>query len=134
MLIIDDNEALGELTKLIFEQLGQVVYTATTGAQGRRLLQQLQPDVVVCDVNLPDESGYDLLSKVRAKLGASHPPFVFLTGGPGIDTDSCRRLGAAAVLPKPYPMRELSKLVGMLHLHPHATAVPMQNAFLKLSM
>ena len=115
VLIIDDNEALAELAKLMLEQLGQVVHTATTGAQGRRLMERVQPDVVVCDINLPDETGYDVLAGLRATPGASQPPCVFLSGSCGIDTDRCQRLGAAAVLTKPCPLSALSKLVSFLH-------------------
>ena len=115
VLIIDDNEALAELAKLMLEQLGQVVHTASTGAQGRRLMERLQPDVVVCDINLPDETGYDVLANLRSTPGASQPPFVFLSGSGGIDTDRCERLGAAAVVTKPCPLRSLSKLIAFLH-------------------
>jgi CheY-like chemotaxis protein len=116
VLVIDDNEALTELAQLILGRLGREVFTAHTGAEGLTQLEQVQPDVVICDINLPDETGYDVLATLRANPGASLPPFIFMSGGPDIDTERCRSLGAAAVVAKPCPFAEIDRLVGSLKM------------------
>ena len=114
VLIIDDNEPLLELAQLVLEREGRTVFTATTGAQGRELAARFQPDVVLCDLNLPDESGCDVLAALRTTFGPALPPFVFLTGELDPEGGQARRPGVAAVLTKPCRMAELSGLVGQL--------------------
>jgi CheY-like chemotaxis protein len=119
VLFIDDNEALTELARAILGRLGREVHTAATGAEGRDRLQRIHPDVVICDINLPDGLGYEVLAAMRREAD-SNPPFIFMSGGPDIDTERCRRLGAVAIVAKPCPFAELDQLIDQLHVVPGA--------------
>lgn len=67
VLLIDDHAMVREgLERMMHGQADiQVVGAAATGAEGLRRIADLQPDVVLCDLQLPDMSGVDVISRVR---------------------------------------------------------------------
>jgi CheY-like chemotaxis protein len=75
--VADDREMLVAL----FEKSGAQVSAAASAREATEILERAIPDVVVCDVGLPDEDGHELMSRIRA-LGvekASRVPAVALT-------------------------------------------------------
>ena len=80
ILIIDDEVGLTRLLKLNLEQTGAYeVRTENLGSQGVAAARAFKPDLILCDVIMPDLEGSDLVSQLKAdpELGAT--PFVFLT-------------------------------------------------------
>lgn len=67
VLIVDDHPMFREGVKAIVESNGEfrVAGEAGTAGDGLRLAQQLQPDLMVLDISLPDESGIKLARKIR---------------------------------------------------------------------
>lgn len=65
ILIIDDEEQLRKLLARIIGLEGYEVVTASDCASGLKMVQQQQPDVVLCDVKLPDGSGVELVGKIK---------------------------------------------------------------------
>jgi DNA-binding NarL/FixJ family response regulator len=60
-LIVDDNRPFLDAARLLLEREGMaVVGVATTGAEAMELEEELRPDVVLVDIRLGDESGFDL--------------------------------------------------------------------------
>jgi DNA-binding NarL/FixJ family response regulator len=60
-LIVDDNQAFLDAARLLLEREGvAVVGLATTSAEALRLEEELRPDVVLVDIRLGDESGFEL--------------------------------------------------------------------------
>jgi DNA-binding NarL/FixJ family response regulator len=60
-LIVDDNQPFLDAARLLLEREGvAVVGVATTGAEALRLEEEFRPDVVLVDIRLGDESGFDL--------------------------------------------------------------------------
>ena len=76
-LVVDDEPALGELLSTVLRYEGWEVETATAGQPALRAARTRPPDVVVLDVMLPDMSGLEVLSRLRAL----HPdvPVLLLT-------------------------------------------------------
>lgn len=68
VLIIDDEEKLRSLLVRIIRLEGFAVTEASTVKAGLKLLEKEQPDVILCDVKLPDGNGVDLVSLIRSKL------------------------------------------------------------------
>jgi DNA-binding NtrC family response regulator len=67
VLIVDDEPSITQTLGAFFERSGgHVVTTAHTGAEGLALFQRTRPDLVLLDVRLPDMSGFDVLSRIRA--------------------------------------------------------------------
>jgi len=66
VLVVDDHEDTRELVAAALGQLGAKVLTARDAPEGLALLRERRPDVLLCDLEMPGESGYELVEKVRA--------------------------------------------------------------------
>src|SRR5262245_37159328 len=81
LLVVDDDEdVLGALrTKL--ERTGRYdVLTATSGKSALLRLRERRPDLIVCDIDMPDMDGGALAAKLRADRTTGALPLVFLSG------------------------------------------------------
>jgi CheY-like chemotaxis protein len=68
-LIVDDNRHFAKVARRLLERQGiAVLATASTGAEAISLVRELQPDLVILDIDLGAESGFD----VARQLGADH--------------------------------------------------------------
>jgi signal transduction histidine kinase/ActR/RegA family two-component response regulator len=108
ILIIDDNVPGVEALQCLLELEGHVVFVATSAAEGEAAVKRLSPDVVLLDINLPDESGLVLVRRLRA----CSPPCtcaVFALTGWGTDDDRQRSLDAGCDdhLTKPITIEKL---------------------------
>jgi PAS domain S-box-containing protein len=65
VLVIEDNLDAAEMLMSLIELEGHVVKVANDGAAGIRIARELRPDVVLCDLGLPDMSGYDVARELR---------------------------------------------------------------------
>jgi DNA-binding response OmpR family regulator len=66
VLIIDDDLALCESLKLILEPKDFIVASASNGADGIRLCQEWQPDIVVLDLLMPGMDGWEVAARIRS--------------------------------------------------------------------
>ena len=77
VLIVDDDPGFRRLATLFLQEEGaDVVGAAADGATGARQARELDPDVVLLDVNLTEESGFEVARRIVAAPGA---PAVVLT-------------------------------------------------------
>ena len=68
-LIVDDNQPFLDAARLLLEREGlAVVGTATTSAQALRLEEELRPEVVLVDIRLGEESGFDLARRLSGTV------------------------------------------------------------------
>ncbi len=105
LLMIDDDTSLNELLVEYFDGFGHKLTTAATAADGRRLLRQDDPDLLILDVMLPDANGMELCRTIRAE---SDIPIVMLTArGDVPDRVLGLEFGADDYIPKPFEPREL---------------------------
>ena len=59
ILLLEDDRNLNRGITLTLEKEGYQVFSAFSAAQGERLFEEQQVDLVICDINLPDGSGLD---------------------------------------------------------------------------
>lgn len=105
VLIVDDDENLQPLLGYLLESEGYVADIAGSGQEMHALLQKGQPDLVVLDLNLPDESGLALARQLRAR---SDVPIIVLTGSHDRnDLMAALELGVDDFITKPFEPREL---------------------------
>ena len=105
ILLIDDDEKLGGLLGNYFERFDLDLIAATHPADGLELLKKEEPDLVILDVMLPDQDGFEVCRKIRK---SSAVPIVMLTArGEVTDRIVGLELGADDYLPKPFEPREL---------------------------
>lgn len=105
LLIIDDDQELCELLQEYLGAEGFVVETAHTAAQGLVRARTLEPALIILDVMLPGESGFEVLRALRLE---SQVPVLMLTArGDDVDRIVGLEMGADDYLAKPFNPREL---------------------------
>ncbi len=105
ILVIEDDEEVARLERVVLERAGYDVRHAPTGAEGLELAESFRPDVVILDVGLPDISGLD----VCTTLSNSNNAFVLMVSGHSREQDILLGLGLGAddYITKPFSGNEL---------------------------
>jgi CheY-like chemotaxis protein len=102
ILLIEDNDGLRPLLRITLEVAGHEVAEACNGDEGLRLYRECPPDVVVCDLFMPEKDGLETIRELRAsgdvKIIAISGDGMMASGGM---LDIARALGAAKTLSKP---------------------------------
>lgn len=112
VLIIEDNEDVRENTADILELAGYNVTTAENGKIGVKTANQLLPQVIVCDIMMPELDGYEVLQALGQNPKTSSIPFIFLTAKTEkIDMRKGMNLGADDYLTKPFTEKELLEAI-----------------------
>jgi CheY-like chemotaxis protein len=65
LLVVDDDADVRELLALVLQQEGAVVTTAASGREALEAMETLPQDILISDIAMPQENGYQLLKKVR---------------------------------------------------------------------
>ena len=97
VLVIEDNEDVAETLTMLLEELGHRVSLARTGRNGVALVQQKEPDVVLCDIGLPGMDGLEVCRQIRALPIKTRPIMVAVTGW-GQDADRRKRAKRASTI------------------------------------
>ncbi|WP_160287575.1 two-component system response regulator RssB [Pseudomonas knackmussii] len=100
LLIIDDDEVVRESLAAYLEDSGFKVLQATNGQQGLQIFQHELPDLVVCDLRMPQMDGLELIRRV-GDMAVEIPVIVLSGAGVMSDVVEALRLGAADYLIKP---------------------------------
>lgn len=108
ILVIDDNLDIRENTAEILELAGYKTFTAENGKRGVEIALQERPDLIVCDIMMPELDGYGVLHLVRKNADIEHIPFVFLTAKTErSDFRKGMEMGADDYITKPFEEIEL---------------------------
>lgn len=112
ILAIDDEATILDLVQAFLENDDHEVILAHNGQEGVSKAQSFLPDLIICDVQMPDLTGFEVLQAVRGHEDLLRVPFVFLTGLD--DMKHLRQgmnLGADDYLTKPFSYKDLSEAV-----------------------
>jgi CheY-like chemotaxis protein len=108
--LIDDNEDAADTLRDLLELEGDDVHVANEGLLGIDLARALDPDVVVCDVGLPDLDGFEVARRLRA--AGSKATLIALTGyATSQDVQQALAAGFDHHLAKPADLATLSSLL-----------------------
>lgn len=108
LLLIDDDPNLILLVKDYLEFRGYEVVTAGNGREALGVLGSLVPDMIICDVMMPEMDGYDFVEQVRQDPGKSWIPILFLSAkGQSQDRVKGLTTGADVYMVKPFEPEEL---------------------------
>ncbi len=108
ILVIEDHDQMRKNLVTILSMEGYAVLEAADGMTGLGLAQDEKPDLVVCDVSMPDVDGHEVLRSMRADRSISGTPFIFLTArGKRDDQRAGMNLGADDYLVKPVEADDL---------------------------
>jgi DNA-binding response OmpR family regulator len=107
LLLIDDEKPLLQNLKQILEFQNFEVITAGNGLEGFEQYEKEKPDLVICDIMMPDMDGYGFIKKLRLK-GYTDTPFIFLTAKSEYDDlRTGMNIGADDYLLKPIKSSQL---------------------------
>jgi two-component system response regulator CpxR len=107
LLIIDDDVKLSDMLVEYLAAEGLTVSTAASGTQGLREAKRSDYDLIILDVMLPGQSGFDVLKELR-KSGRQTPVLMLTARGDDVDRIVGLEMGADDYLPKPFNPRELA--------------------------
>ena len=108
ILLIEDNAEVRENTAEILSLADYDVTTAKNGKEGVELAQKILPDLVVCDIMMPELDGYGVLHILSKKPETAAIPFIFLTAkAEKADMRKGMELGADDYLTKPFDDTDL---------------------------
>jgi DNA-binding response OmpR family regulator len=108
ILVIEDNTDIRENTEEILNLAGYKTFTAENGKRGVELAIKERPDLVVCDIMMPELDGYGVLHLLRKNIETQNTPFIFLTAK--IERTDFRKgmeMGADDYITKPFEDIEL---------------------------
>ena len=112
VLIIEDEKNIRETIKEILELNDYEIATAENGLIGIAKALQFKPDLIVCDVMMPEMDGFETLRNIRAINDISNTPFVFLTAKTETrDFREGMNSGADDFLNKPFNTQELLEVI-----------------------
>lgn len=80
ILYIEDDPANRRLIYLMLERGGYDLLSAKSGKEGLEVAEQEIPDLILCDINLPDISGVEVCKRLKANPVLNHIPVLTLTG------------------------------------------------------
>lgn len=117
IVCIDDAIAICEAIETILKYQGYEVVSCTNPLQAFDLVFQFKPDLIFCDIAMPELDGYELCAMLRHSGKFRQTPIVMLTGKDQFsDRVKARMVGATDYLTKPFADTELLMLVEK-HLH-----------------
>lgn len=112
ILLIEDDKEVRENTADILEFAQYEVATAENGRTGVEKAMLFKPDLVVCDIMMPELDGYGVLQQLGKNSATSSIPFIFLTAKTNrSDVRTGMNLGADDYLTKPFEEKELLEAI-----------------------
>lgn len=112
ILLIEDNQGMRENTAEILELSNYKVFTAENGKEGVRLAMSENPDLIICDIMMPELDGYGVLHALSKSEATAGIPFIFLTAkAEKSDQRKGMEMGADDYLTKPFDDMELLNAV-----------------------
>lgn len=112
ILVIEDNAQVRDNIQEILELEDFETIAAENGAIGLQLAKEQFPDLILCDVMMPEMDGYSVLTALRQNVSTANIPFIFLTA----KADKSERkqgmdLGADDYLAKPFTYTEILQII-----------------------
>ncbi|MBK7425983.1 MAG: response regulator [Saprospiraceae bacterium] len=112
ILVIEDHTDVRENIAEILDLAGYYTFQAPHGKEGVRIAVQEHPDLIICDIMMPELDGYGVLHILNKRTDTSHIPFIFLSAK--AEKDDFRKgmnMGADDYLTKPFDDKELLQAI-----------------------
>lgn len=110
ILVVDDDIELSDGLRAVLEKQGHKVLQARDGQQGKQMVYQHHPDLVILDMMMPRMGGYPVLEHFKGKTDA--PPIIMITANEGSRHKAyAEYLGVIDYIRKPFAMERLLEAV-----------------------
>ncbi|HJT33033.1 MAG TPA: hybrid sensor histidine kinase/response regulator [Pirellulales bacterium] len=113
VLVVDDECDTRDWLQRVFLNCGATPALASSSAEARMLVNSFQPDVIISDIGMPEEDGYDFIRAVRS-AGCRTPAIALTAFARAEDRQRCLQSGYQSHLRKPVKLNELMAVVGDL--------------------
>ncbi len=108
ILVIEDEKDQLENICFVLEQEGYITLAAEDGKKGLDLAKSSIPDLIICDINIPGLTGYEIIEEIRKNPDTTEIPFIFLTAfSRPDDVDIEMRLKVQDYITKPFNIKDL---------------------------
>src|SRR5690606_17392056 len=108
ILLIEDDVILRENTSELLELSNYNVITAPNGRIGLEMARNTLPDIIICDIMMPELDGYGVLEGLTGDEKTKHIPFIFLSAkNESKEVEKGMDLGADDYITKPFEEEEL---------------------------
>ncbi len=115
ILLADDSLTIQKVVELTFADTDHDVVTVSSGDELLGKLDEVTPDLVICDVIMPGTDGYEVCQSLKSRPATLHIPVVLLTGTfEPFDRDRALAAGADEIITKPFEARRLVEAVEKL--------------------
>ncbi len=115
ILIAEDTDSNYQHVRDLLVSLGYTVERAVDGQEAIRRCQELRPDIVLMDIDMPVMNGLDAIRVLRELPDTQGLPIIAVTAMAGIANEhACLQAGASAFLEKPYPLRDLMQVMNQV--------------------
>jgi CheY-like chemotaxis protein len=102
ILLVDDEPDSLRLTRFVLERCGALIQMADNAEQGFQAMKEWRPDVLISDISMPGESGYELIRRIRYLGVDGDIPAIALTALGGVDhKNMALDAGFQLYIPKP---------------------------------
>src|SRR5262245_39483984 len=129
ILLADDSITIQKVIELTFSDEDFEVVTVGNGRLAVEKVQEVRPDVVLCDIIMPEKDGYEVCEFIKKNSALSQVPVLLLTGAfEPFDQERAARAGCDGFLAKPFePQTLIAKVKDLLSqaaARPAAPAAP----------
>jgi DNA-binding response OmpR family regulator len=112
IVVIDDTHTILTFLRISLEALGATFHGAATAAGGIMLCETSDPDLVILDLNLPDQEGLKILPRLKHICKTKNLPVIILTAHRDAEArNNATTLGANAYVTKPFVMEDLLAVI-----------------------
>jgi signal transduction histidine kinase/ActR/RegA family two-component response regulator len=123
VLVVDDDVDALDMLRYVLHESGATVMTAASAREALEMLEHLRPDVVVSDIAMPNEDGYQLITQLRsrgAERGGNIPAVALTAYARGEDRTRALNAGYQMHVSKPVDPAELVNVLASLIGHVHS--------------
>jgi CheY-like chemotaxis protein len=126
ILLADDSITIQKVIELTFSDEDFEVVTVGNGRMAIEKVQEVRPDLVLCDIIMPEKDGYEVCDFIKKNAATAHIPVLLLTGAfEPFDQERASRVGCDGFLAKPFePQTLIAKVKELLNQGRPAAARP----------
>ena len=112
VLIIEDNTDIRENACEMLDLKGYKAISAVNGKEGIDLARKTKPDIILCDIMMPEANGYEVFNALKNDPLTAHIPFIFLTASvEKKEIEAGFGMGAKGYIRKPFEAEEFFETI-----------------------
>ena len=120
VIVIDDDALVRDAFSLLLNECGYICYTAPDGGQGERLLEVISADIVITDIDMPHQDGFETISHINKRWPDKKIIAISGSSDSREYADMAASLGVSTYLTKPVTVTQMIRAIN--------SCLPMQSS------